>query len=138
MANPFRSLKSLPWTVLFQCAGVTLLISVIIELALVQVVNVLGPLMAAEPARGLFAFFLVLLPILIAFGLGALALAVAARLFQRIPLRKDTMWALVLCVIVLLPFKNLLLLYSFSVRLNIASICLVAAGVFTAGRRYWR
>lgn len=144
MANPFRSLQYLPWAALFQSASVTVLISALIEFLILQLATFLSGLAIGNTGEWLFGiFFGVLLPILLAAGLGALALFVAARLFQQIPLRRDTMWALVACVLVLLPLKNVLvngfiLDNPFSVGLDVVSIVLIAVGIFSAGRRYWR
>lgn len=144
MANPFRSLQYLPWAVLFQSAGVTVLISVLIEFLILQLATLLSELALGNTGEWLFGiFFGVLLPMLLAVGLGVLALFVTARLFQQIPLRRDTMWALVACVLALLPLKNVLvngfiLANPFSVGLDVVSIVLIAVGIFSAGRRYWR
>lgn len=144
MSNPFRSLQYLPWAVLFQSAGVTVLISALIEFLILQLATLLSGLALGNTGEWLFGiFFGVLLPMLLAIGLGALALFVTARLFQQIPLRRDTMWALVACVLVLLPLKNFLVNgfiidNPFSVGLDVVSIVLVAVGMFGAGRRYWR
>lgn len=142
-SNPFRSLQYLPWTTLFQSAGVAIAVSALVEFLVFLLLSGLGPLVSeGSIARPYVLFFISFLPILLAFGLGALALAVTARLFRSIPLRKDTMWALVACVLILLPFKNLLvaeliLTNPFQVSFSVASAALVAAGVFVAGRRYW-
>jgi len=144
MSNPFRSLQYLPWALLFQSAAVTVIIGALIEFLIFQLATALTRLTLGETGEWLFGvFFGVLLPLLLAVGLGALALLVAARLFQQIPLRKDTLWALVACVIVLLPIKNLLMsgfgfANPFSVSLGVVSIVLIAVGLFSAGRRYWR
>ena len=144
MANPFRSLKYLPWLALFQSAGTTVVMSALIEYLILQAVVYLDGIAAdGAGAQGLSFFLFGLLPLALAVGLGALALVVSARLFQQIPLRRDTMWALVGCVIVLLPLKNFLIAgfigaNPFGVSLNVVTIVLVAVGVFTAGRRYWR
>ena len=144
MSNPFQSLKYLPWAPLFQSAAVTVFISALIEYLLFQLVVLLNGLtLSAVAASAIGILFGVVLPIALAVGLGALALVVAERLFQQIPLRRDTMWALVACVIVLLPIKNLLVAAlmgpnPISVGLGIGSIVLIAVGLFTAGRRHWR
>ena len=144
MANPFRSIQYLPWVLLFQSAGVTILISALIEFLILQLATLLSGLTLGDTGKWLFGiFFGVLLPLLLAVGLGALALVVAAKLFQQIPLRRDTMWALVVCVLVLLPLKNFLINRfiidnPFSVGLDVVTMLLVAVGLFSAGRRYWR
>ena len=118
------------------------LIEFLVSLLAFQLATVLNTLAIGAVGDWLVGVFLfVLLPALLAFGLGALSLLVAARLFRQIPLRRDTMWALVLCTIVLIPIKNLFLLSPtglFNVQLSVVSMCLIAAGLFTAGRRYWR
>ena len=119
-------------------AGVAIVAITIVEFLVFQLATFLSGLALGTVGDWLFEiFFFVLLPALLAFGLGAVALLVAAR-FQQIPLRKDTMWTLVLCTIVLLPVKNLVIFNIFSVSLGIVPACLIAAGLFTAGRRYWR
>ena len=144
MANPFRSIRYLPWASLFQSAGVAILLSALIELLILQLAILLSELALGNTGERLFGiFFNVLLPIGLAVGLGALALFVTARLFQQIPLRRDTMWALVTCVLVVLPLKNFLVNRfiidnPFSVGLDVATMVLVAVGLFSAGRRYWR
>lgn len=144
MANPFQSFRQLPWVSLFQSAGVTVLISALIEFLILQLATFLSGLVSGAAGEWLFGICLgILLPILLAVGLGALALWVTARLFQQIPLRSDTMWALVACVLVLLPIKNFLvnqfiIANPLSVGLDMVTIVLVAVGLFSAGRRYWR
>ena len=138
MSNPFQSLKYLPWAKLFQSAGVTVLVSTLIEFLAFQLAGVLFELTLGNAGdRILGIFFAVLLPLLLAVGLGVLALLVAARLFPQIPLRKDTMWALIACLIPLILLKNFLVGGGF-ITLSIETIVLMTAGLFTAGRRYWR
>ena len=144
MSNPFRSaqfraIQYLPWRALFLSAGVAIVAIAIVEFLVFQLAAFLSGLALGTAGDWFFElFFFVLVPALLAFGLGAIALLVAARFFQQIPLRKDTMWTLVLCTIVLLPVKNLVMFNLFSVPLGIVPACLIAAGLFTAGRRYWR
>lgn len=143
MANPFRSLQYLPWVSLFQSADVTVLISALVDFLILQLATLLSGLVSDDTGKWLFEiFFGILLPILLAAGLGVLALFVTARLFQQIPLRRDTMWALVACVLILLPIKNFLIngfiiANPFSVHLEMVTVVLVAVGLFSAGRRYW-
>ena len=138
MSNPFQSLKYLPWAKLLQSAGVTVLVSTLIEFLVFQLSVSLFELVPSEAGeRILVMVFYVFLPILLAFGLGVLALLVAARLFPQIPLRKDTMWALVACLLPLIFVKDVLVGGGF-VSLSIETMVLVPAGLFTAGRRYWR
>ena len=138
MSNPFQSLKYLPWAKLFQSAGVTVLVSTLIEFLIFQLAGVLfGLSLGSAGDRTLRLFFAILLPLALAVGLGVLALLVAAQLFPQIPLRRDTLWALVACLIPLIFLKNFLVGGGF-ISLSIETILLMTAGLFTAGRRYWR
>ena len=144
MSNPFQSLKYLPWASLFQSAAVTVFITALIEYLLFELVVFLdGLTLSAAGDRTIAVLFGAILPIALAVGVGALALIVADRLFQQIPLRRDTLWALVACVTILIPIKNLLVAAiaqpnPLSVGLGVGPIVLIAVGLFTAGRRYWR
>lgn len=144
MANPFQSLKYLPWAPLFQSAAVTVFITALIEYLLFELVTFLNGLsLSATGDRTIAVLFGAILPIALAVGIGALALIITDRLFQQIPLRRDTMWALVACVAILLPIKNLLIAAiarpnPLGIGLGVAPIVLIAVGLFTTGRRYWR
>lgn len=143
MSNPFQSLKYLPWAALFQSAGVTVVVTALVEYLLFQLLAFLSTLSLSGAIATPLTLFLGILPFLLAIGVGALALMITARLFQQIILRQDTMWALVACVLVFLPLKNFLVGRFIDpsipmVGLSVVTIVFVAVGVFTAGRRYWR
>jgi hypothetical protein len=136
MSNPFRSFKYLPWSALFQSAGLTVLISMALDILLL---TALAYLPQSSIANVVIAALLLVLPFVASFGVGALAIFLASRFFRQILLRADTIWALVGCVLLFLFLKSWLpSVPSLFVGFDYFSVMAVIVGAFTAGRRYWR
>ncbi|MGB3295875.1 MAG: hypothetical protein WBB01_23065 [Phormidesmis sp.] len=135
MANPFRSLRYLPWATLFLSAGLTVLVSTAIDVALILAIGSVPAIATALSAAGIL---LAILPFLVALGVGALAIVLTDSFFRQIILRADTIWALVGCVLLILLVKSWLPIPALFVSLSYFSMMGIAVGAFTKGRRYWR
>lgn len=135
MANPFRSLRYLPWAPLFLSAGLTVLVSTAIDVALVLAVVNVGAIAQALSTAGIL---LSILPFVAALGVGALAIVLTDSFFRQIILRADTIWALIGCVLLILLVKSWLPIPTLFVSISYFSMMGVAVGAFTKGRRYWR
>ncbi len=119
-----------------QSAGLSVLVATAIDI-------VLGMALVTFPAVGAWLFGIPLLssllPIAAAFGIGALAFFLTLQFFNQIPLRTDTLWALIGCVLVILLVKGWLPIPALLLRgLDAVTMMMVTTGCFTAGRRYWR
>lgn len=137
MHNPFRSLKYLPWSLLLLSAGLTVLVATAIDILLrvaVSMLPVLAGLLLSSPLIPM------ILTIAVPFGVGALAIFLTRQFFHQIPLRADTIWALVGCVSLILLGKDWLPMIPalFLRGFGLTTILMVAVGGFTASRRYWR
>ena len=135
MANPFRSLRYLPWATLFLSAGLTVLVSTAVDVALIlAIVNVPAITNALSAARILMSIF----PFLVALGVGALAIVLTDSFFRQIILRAETIWALIGCVLLILLVKSWLPIPALFVSFSYFSMMGIVVGAFTKGRRYWR
>ncbi len=136
MPNPFRSFQYLPWVALMQSAGLTVLVATALDM-LTGTVLVSLPTVG-RPLLGIPLFSMVL-PIAAAFGVGALAFFLTRQFFNQIPLRTDTLWSLIACVLLVLFVKSWLPVPSLFLRgFDVITMVMVTTGCFTAGRRYWR
>lgn len=136
MPNPFRSFQYLPWTALILSAGLTVLVATAIDILLITALVTL-------PTVGKWLFEVPLLPdvlpIAAAFGVGALVFSLTLQFFHQIPLRVDTLWSLIGCVLLILLVKSWLPIPAlFLGGFDVVTVMMVTTGCFTAGRRYWR
>ncbi len=138
MSNPWRGFTQQPWLELAKVAGVTVLAVIAVEWLLANLWNlripairaVLGNLLA--PPLGNFV------PLLATFGLGALGLYFSERWRQPLALNRGSLWALVLCLVVVLGMKNALPLPILALtQLSYPGLIMIILGVFFTGRRYW-
>lgn len=137
MSNPFRSLQYLPWSALLLSAGLTVLVATAIDIALRSLifsVPVIGQIFLGTALLQLVSF------VAAAFGVGALAIVITLNFFRQIPLRADTIWALVACVLLILLMKSQIsAIPTLFVRgPDYFSLMAIIVGAFTQGRRYWR
>ncbi len=140
MANPFRSLKYLPWTDLLKSAVVTIAIATAIDyLLIVGLVTLERSGAAASIPNGLLFLIATILPLAVYFAVGALAVLVTSRLFRQVILTANTMWALVSCVLLALFIRSFLPIPGLFIgSISYLSIMGIAIGTFVYGRRYWR
>jgi hypothetical protein len=136
MPNPFRSFQYLPWIALMQSAGLSVLVAtaldILIGIAFISL-PVLGNTLFGIPLMSM------VLPIAAAFGVGALAFFMTLQFFNQIPLRADTLWSLIGCVLLILLIKSWLPIPALLLRgFDVVTMMMVTTGCFTAGRRYWR
>lgn len=137
MTDPLRSLKYLPWSALLQVSALTTLIVVFVEFILASgykqsdLVRRLLSLVYARPL-GLFT------AIAVAAGVGVLAVYLLERFYQQVFINSASLWALVVCLFLLLILKSLLPVPPFLVKMDETRLIGIAIGVFWKGRRYWR
>ena len=136
MSNPFRSLQYLPWTALLLSGGLTILVATAIDIVLLFVLSMV-PALYELYANLLLLQFVV--PLAAAYGIGVLSIVLTLNFFRQIPLRADTIWALVGCVLFMLLLKSQLPApYLLVHGPNYFSLVVIAVGAFTQGQRYWR
>ncbi|MGB3790295.1 MAG: hypothetical protein WA949_19960 [Phormidesmis sp.] len=140
MANPFRSLKYLPWTDLLKSAVVTIAIATAIDYLLATgLVTLARSGAAARVPNGVLFLIANVLPLAAYFAVGALAVLVTSRLFHQVILTANTMWALVGCTLVMLFVRSFLPIPGLFIGgINYLSMMGIAIGTFVYGRRYWR
>jgi len=136
MSRFFRPLKYIPWLVLGQIAALAVLILIVFEglvwvlVNQVPLVRNLLNVILASPANPLF--FLA-----IAFAVGAISVLLLERLRRDVMITGGNLWALVLCLLLLLALRSLLPIQPL-VGENETTLIGVILGVFWQGRRYWR
>lgn len=137
MANPLRRLKFLPWRSLLQVSALTTIILVVLEFFLT-----LG--YTQSPVINRILSFLytgslgLLMTFVTAIGVGAMAVYLLERFFQKIIINTANLWALVLCLAVFLLLKSLLPLMPILISLDQLQLVGIIIGIFWKGRPYWR
>ncbi len=137
MNDTLRRFKSQPWKPLFLVSLITVAIASAIDYLLIFLIsNVPGIQQSVSfllsPPLG------ILLPLAVAAGVGVLGVAVCDRFQSQIFLNAGSLWALVLCLVIILGLRGLLPLPSFLVRLSYPGLLGMMVGVFWKGRNYWR
>lgn len=137
MSNPLRQLKFLPWLSLFQVAALAVFLAfvtdVLLAVAYFRIAALQSMLDAAlAPPMGM------LVALAIAAVVGALAVYLLERLQPNILINAGMLWALVLCVMVVLVIKSLLPLPAFLVGADDTALMGVVVGIFWKGHAYWR
>lgn len=136
MSRFFRPLKYIPWFILAQIAALAVLILTVLE-GLVWVLVVQVPLVQGL-VNGILAsaanpvFFLA-----IAFAVGAIGVVLLERLRRDVVITAGNLWALVLCLLLLLALRSLLPI-QLLLGEDETTLIGVILGVFWQGRRYWR
>ena len=137
MTDPLRRLKFLPWRSLLQASVLTVFISAVLDFLIT-----LGYIQSSVIRRAISLIYAppldLLITIVIAVGVGALAVYLLERLYQQVIVNTASLWALVLCLIVILFFKSLLLIPSLLVGFSQTQLLGIILGVFWKGRPYWR
>ncbi|MGC9526053.1 MAG: peptide chain release factor 1 [Limnospira sp.] len=137
MDRLIRQLKSLPWRWLLQSAGVVIASLAAIELLLVPGFKYFPPLRRAlsflySPPLGM------LMPVLIAIGVGVLAVYLLELWDQRFLLNAGSLWALMGCLLLALAIKSLLPVPPILIDLSRLSFIGILIGVSWKGRPYFR
>ncbi|MBD1998294.1 peptide chain release factor 1 [Leptolyngbya sp. FACHB-541] len=136
MSNPLRRLKFLPWLPLFQVAALATGLAFVVEILLIAGTQ-FSPI--AETLEILFQPPLALFVLLAAaVGLGALAALILERFHQRVVINTSVLWALILCVMVMLMARSLLQLPVLFLAPDYMTLMGVLLGVFWQGKAYWR
>jgi hypothetical protein len=136
MSNPLRQLKFLPWLPLFQVAALSTFLTFLVEVLLVEgtqfpLTNQLLSILF-QPPLILFVLFSA------AVGLGALATFILERLYRQVAINTSVLWALILCVMVMLLVRSALRFPFLLITVNYTTLMGVLLGVFWRGRAYWR
>lgn len=137
MSDPLRSFKFLPWQSLFQVSALTTLIVAFLEVILgfgyaqSDLVRRSLSLIYARPL-GIFTV------IAIAIGVGVLAVYLLERFYKQVLINRDSLWALVFCLFLLLVVKSGLPIPAFLIKMDVAPLVGIIVGVFWKSRRYWR
>lgn len=139
MRDPLWRVKSLPWMLLIQNALLTVLLATGLDIALLFLV---AGLSNAWP-EGISAILQggitgLLLELMVAGGVGALAVILMERIFRYVTLDAATLWALVGCLALVLLVKGLLPIPEFLVGLSYIQFVGMMLGLFSQGRSHWR
>jgi hypothetical protein len=138
MRKPLARLKFLPWRSLFQAAFVAvvlLALPVDVLLLLASRYSDQSPALESLLSLLLSPLFSLTISLGLPIGLGALAVYVLERI-DRSSISTDSLWALVLCVVLLLLLEKVLLLGAPGFSMTV--LALIAVGVFWKGRSHWR
>jgi len=137
MTDPLRRLKYLPWRSLLQVSGIALIIVIVLEFLLAlgytnsSVIRSMLSVLFAPPLG-------ILLILAAAVGVGVLAVYLLERLYQQVRINTASLWALVLCIALVLFVKSLLPLPALLVNLSYIQLMGIVVGVFWKGRPYWQ
>lgn len=135
MTDPLRRLKFLPWRSLLQVSALIAFILVFLEFSLG-----LGYKQSPVIRRILSVLFAPSLELLVTFsiavGSGVMAVYLLER-YQQVMIDTASLWALVLCLLLVFFVKSLLL-PSILMSLDEMTLVGVIVGVFWKGRSYWR
>lgn len=136
MRNPLYRLKMLPWRSLFQAAVLTGLVVLVLDFVLNVVVSmfpIMGPILGTlfSPPLGILIVFA------IAIGVGALSVIFLERI-DRPEINTSSLWALVLCLIIVFLIRSLLPPPVLLIEINYFQVVALAIGVFWRARPYWQ
>jgi hypothetical protein len=137
MTDPLRRLKYLPWRSLLQVSGIAVIIVIVLEFLLAlaytnsSVIRSMLSMLFAPPVG-------ILLILAAAVGVGVLAVYLLERLYQQVRINTASLWALVLCLALVLFVKSLLPLPALLVNLSYIQLMGIVVGVFWKGRPYWQ
>jgi hypothetical protein len=137
MTDPLRRLKYLPWRSLLQVSGIAVIIVIVLEFLLAlgytnsSVIRSMLSMLFAPPLG-------ILLILAAAVGVGVLAVYLLERLYQQVRINTASLWALVLCLALVLFVKSLLPLPALLVNLSYIQLMGIVVGVFWKGRPYWQ
>ena len=138
MRKPLARLKFLPWRSLFQAAFVAVvLLALPVDVLLLLASRYSAQSAALESLLSLLMspLFSLIISLGLPIGLGALAVYVLERI-DRSSISTGNLWALVLCVVLLLLLEKVLLLGAPGFSMTV--LALIAVGVFWKGRSHWR
>jgi hypothetical protein len=138
MRKPLARLKFLPWRSLFQAALVAVVLLALpldVLLLLASRYSDQSPVLESLLSLLLSPLFSLTISLGLPIGLGALAVYVLERI-DRSSISTGSLWALVLCVVLLLLLEKVLLLGAPGFSMTV--LALIAVGVFWKGRSHWR
>ena len=141
MRNPLWRLKRLPWGILFQDALLTVALAtcldIAVQLLLVAIARTdLGTFRVITLPSGGLTFLL--FGLVISGGIGALSVILMERFFRQVLLDAATLWALFVCLVLVLYLKTLLPIPALLLARYHMSVVGLLLGLFAQGRGYWR
>lgn len=136
MSKFWQRFQGLPWRELFSVAIVSNLAALAGELLLSL------SLMYSPPIRAFLQILFgsplgVLLPVAAAIALGSLAVYIMEKWSQQYLLNRSNLWALVLCLLLILIVKQFIPVPLVLVDLSQMTLMGIIIGVFWKGRPYW-
>ena len=136
MSKFWQRFQGLPWRELFTVSIASNLTALAGELLLSL------SLMYSPPIRAFLQILFrsplgVLLPVAAAIALGALAVYIMEKWSQQYLLNRSNLWALVLCLLLILIVKQFIPVPLVLVDLSQMSLMGIIIGVFWKGRPYW-
>jgi hypothetical protein len=137
MRNPVQRLKLIPWLDLLQVAGLTVLLATFLDSVLVHLY------IQYKLAEDAFNLLLTpplgdLMAVALAAAIGALAVFLMERCFQRLVINTANLWALVFCLAIAIALRALLPIPSLLLGSSQTSLLGLVVGVFVASWKYWR
>jgi hypothetical protein len=135
MSNPLRRLKFLPWTILFQDAALTVLITTLLDI----LVGSLNTPLVRQTYILLFSPPLgILMLIAVSMAVGALAVYLLEKIFSQVVINAAVLWALIPCLVIMIILKSWLPIPFVLIDANQSSLLGIVLGVFLKGWNYWR
>jgi putative Mn2+ efflux pump MntP len=135
MSNPLARLKQLPWRSLFLVATLTAVVVTLLEL----IIGFSAQIPGVKPVlitllSGPLGFFTTLL---IAFGVGVLAVYILERM-ERTVINTSSLWGLLLCLAIVFLLRSFLPIPVELFQLSYISFVSMMVGLFWKSRPYWR
>ncbi len=135
MSNPLARLKQLPWRSLFLVAVLTSIVVTLLELAIGFSAQIPGVQSILRTLLvGPLGFFTALL---IAFGVGVLAVYILERM-ERTVINTNSLWGLLLCLAIVFLLRSFLPIPVGLFQLSSLSFVSMTVGLFWKSRPYWR
>ncbi|NEQ43417.1 MAG: peptide chain release factor 1 [Leptolyngbya sp. SIOISBB] len=142
MRDPLWRVKTLPWIPLLQNALLTVLLATVLDIALIFLLSILFTVGVADGSIALQVlqggFVGMLVQLLVAGGIGALAVILMERIFRYVRLDGATLWALVGCLALTLWVKSWLPIPALLVGISYLQFVGMMLGLFSQGRSHWR
>jgi len=138
MNDPISRFKQQPWQQLFFVALLTVLAVSASDLLFVGLLSTFPAMQQALSIILSPPFRQFILPVVVAVGIGSLAVYFCELRRSKLFLNAGSLWALVLCLMILLALKSVIPLPSFLIQLSDPTLIGILVGVFWKGRYYWR
>jgi len=138
MNDPISRFKQQPWQQLFFVAFVTVLVVSAADLLFIGLLSTFPAMQQTLSTILSPRFQQLILPLVVAVGMGSLAVYFCDFRRSKLFLNTRSLWALVLCLMILLGVKSVIPLPSFLIHFSYPTFIGIMIGVFLKGRYYWR